>query len=345
MSIRLRHGLLLSVPLALGIGALPAAAGQPDATDESVAIDAMLVADDVPWQGDPSGVTLETDPSVIDLPGYVENGGLRQVAQQWFSDETFAIVFDFRFQFPDAASAGAFLDASEEVLGEVASGAESQVPPVSPLEDTRYYRYEDKVLGTSTVGHNFLMRHENLVAKVYVSGAEMSEDVASGIAQAAAGRMKGAVGDDPGESPVPSGSDDVSIDQLLTHVPSGIRASCEPESPSVGVVSVSCSQSDELIVGYTLFESIEAMDEWFDLTRLLVQANGADTAGDDCSTGPYDGTWTLGSEEAGRLLCFDADTNRAIVWSHPASLTVSRIDHSGGDKAAAWDLWLAAGPE
>ena len=98
-------------------------------------------------------------------------------------------------------------------------------------------------------------------------------------------------------------------------------------------------------MAYTLFDSAEALDEWFDLTRLLIQANGADTSGDDCETGSYDGVWTLGGEEAGRLLCFNGDGNEAILWSHPDTLTYSRIDHSGGDKAAAWDLWLNAGPE
>jgi hypothetical protein len=113
----------------------------------------------------------------------------------------------------------------------------------------------------------------------------------------------------------------------------------------VGTVTVNCPQSDELRVAYTLFDSVQAMDDWFDLTRMLVQANGADTSGDDCETGSYDGVWTLGGEEAGRLLCFNGDGNEAILWSHPDTLTFSRIDHSGGDKAAAWDLWLNAGPE
>jgi hypothetical protein len=257
------------------------------------------------------------------------------------ASDSFNTVFDFRFQFPDSESAGAFLDASEEILGEVGSGAEWDVPPVTPVDDTRYYRYEDKVLGTETVGHNFLMRHGNLVAKVYVSGQSLPVEVASDVAEAAGARMVAAVGDVPS----PSSSPNASIDDVLLHVPAALRASCEYEDGSAGVVTVNCPQSDELRVNYTLFDSVEAMDDWYDLTVLLVEANGADTSGDDCETGSYEGTWTLGGEDAGRLLCFNADGNEAIVWSHPDSLTISRIDHSGGDKAAAWQLWLNAGPE
>ena len=195
-----------------------------------MAVDSLIQAEDLAWPAEPTGVSVETDASVIDLPGYIDNGGLRQVQQRWFDSDTFNTVFDFRFQFPDGASASAFLDASEEVLAEVATGAEALEPPVTPLDDTRYYRYEDRILGTETVGHNFLMRHGNLVAKVYVSGQDLPADVASDVAEAAATRMVAAVGD----TPSPSGSFDPALDQLLTHVPSGLRASCEPETPSVG---------------------------------------------------------------------------------------------------------------
>jgi hypothetical protein len=342
---RLRHVALLVVPLALAFASTPVLGAEPDPTDESVAVDAMLVAEDLPWDVEPGELTIETDASVIDLPGWTENGGLRQVRQTWSAEDPFGVVFDFRFQLPDEAAAEAFLDASEDVLGEVASGAEKLEPPVSPVEDTRYYRYEDTVFGTGVVGHNFLMRDGNLVAKVYVSAEDLEADVAAGVAEAAAARMRAAVGGDVPGSPAPSASAGAALGELLSHVPSALRASCEPEEFSFAIVTVLCPQSDELSVEYTLFGAAESLDEWFDLTGLLLRANGADVSGDDCETGSYDGVWTLGGEEAGRLLCFNADGREAIVWSHPATLTYSRIDHTGGDKAAAWDLWLAAGPE
>ena len=41
-----------------------------------------------------------------------------------------------------------------------------------PLPDTRLYTFKDTLFGTGTVGFNYLMRLENLVAKVYVAGDE-----------------------------------------------------------------------------------------------------------------------------------------------------------------------------
>ena len=157
---------------------------------EEVALAAMLQAGDVHRSAASQGVSSG---QADDLPGYTANGGLREVRQTWNTDGPAQIVFDFRWQFPDADLAAAFLDAAEEVLGEVSTGAESQSLPrrQRPLPDTRLYTFVDTIFGTGTVGFNYLMRHENLVAKVYVSGEEdqLSRDRATEIARAAAERM------------------------------------------------------------------------------------------------------------------------------------------------------------
>ena len=343
----LRGGAMLIVPLALGLAAMPVAGAQPDPTDESVAVDAMLVADDLSWAADATGVTVTTDESVIDLPGYVEQGGVRQVSQNWISSNPPRIVFDFRFQFPDASSAEAFLDASEAVLGEVHSGGQPQVPPVSPVADTRYYRQ-------GLIGHNFLMRHESLVAKVYVSAIDGPDSVASKVAEAAATRMVAALGGPaPSAPPSPSADSAVALEELLSHIPGSIRESCalrpldaDDIQADGELVAVSCPQSDEMNVLYSLYEDVESLDAEYDVLHEVAEIIGADMSADDCAAGSFDGVWRFGNgEEAGRMICFVAFGTSSIDWSHPATRILSMITHAGGGKAAAYDLWIAAGPE
>lgn len=207
---------LFALLLALSPGV--ALAGAPvDPTAEEVALAAMLQAGDLQASATSEGVTVG---EAEDLPGYTENGGLREVRQTWSADGGVTQVFDFRWQFPDGEAAAAFLDAAEEELSEVSTGAERQSLPrrQRPLPDTRLYTFEDRLFGTGTVGFNYLMRQDNLVAKVYVSGDkdELSQAVASAIAQAAADRMVAAL---TGAGPVASPGGDQSPVPVTSPVP------------------------------------------------------------------------------------------------------------------------------
>ena len=152
-----------------------------------------------------NGVTTGT---ADDLPGFTENGGLREV-RQTISEEPLT-VFDFRWQFPDAASATAFLDASEETLSESSSGAVEATAPLGLAEDVRYYEYELDLLGFSSVNFNYLMRQGSLVAKVFVQGVgeETTPEDGLRIATSAAARMTEALAGAPAPSAsaVPSGA-------------------------------------------------------------------------------------------------------------------------------------------
>ena len=236
----------LAFSVALSSGS---ALGQADAdpTAEEVAIAAMLQAGDVHRSAASQGVSIV---QADDLPGYTANGGLREVRQTWNAEGGPAeIVFDFRWQFPDADSAAAFLDAAEEVLSEVSTGAESGSLPrrQRPLPDTRFYTFADPIFGTGTVGFNYLMRHENLVAKLYVSGEEdqLSRDRATEIARAAAERMEAALEGAPAPSfeinepsPAPSPVSSPAVDQspvpVASPVPSPIVVGSPAASPVLG---------------------------------------------------------------------------------------------------------------
>ena len=164
---------------------LSASAGSVDPTSEAVVLASMLQPADVSASADTSGISPDDD---VDLPGWAENGGIRSLGQT-VSDDAIT-VFDFRWQFPDAASATAFLDAAEADLSEVSFGSVPATAPVNPLGDTRYYTFRSELFGV-VLGYNYLMRHENLVAKVYVSGAEgdVTEEDAARIAQIAGERI------------------------------------------------------------------------------------------------------------------------------------------------------------
>jgi hypothetical protein len=349
---RVRHTGMAGMVAAIAVlmaGALPAGAAEIDPTDGSVALEAMLQKEDIPGYRSVQGPENWAEGGSDD-PIFVKNGGLSEYFQLWRSMEPISSVFDFRFQFPDAASAEAFLNASEEALGEVRNGGERQDPPVSPVPDTRYY-YSDAYL----VSYNYLMRHENIVAKVYI-GAGMGDITpveGAAIASAAASRMIVALG---GEAPAPTddpGNDPVSpIEELRSHIPDEMEEGCKRmlfmdplAEENDAIAGLECRRADGNLLGFTLFETANGMNAYYEALREALLAITDIPEGGSCETGSYDSTWVLGEEEAGRLLCNKAREDSAvIVWSHPASRIVSVIIRDDDDHLAAFNLWVYAGP-
>jgi len=225
--------LLLTLSPGLALAAPPA-----DPTTEDVARAAMLQARDLQASATGSGITVVDSK---DLPGYTENGGLREVRQTWSVGEGGTQVFDFRWQFPDADAAASFLDAAESELSEASSGAEKRSLPATerPLADTRLYTFEDNLFGTGTVGFNFLMSDGNLVAKVYVAGnkGDVTMRTALAIAKAAARRMDDALGATSGpaspgtsESPVPSAGATAALPQTSDDLGAMVPRSSDAEA-------------------------------------------------------------------------------------------------------------------
>jgi hypothetical protein len=338
-------GALAGVAL-VGAG-VPAAAAPSDPLDPTTLAAAMLQEEDLATY-DPDGEPEEI--STDDVPAFAANDGIRELARTWYDMDRMSIVYDFRFQFPDEASAAAFLDGAEDILGETHNGSEQELPPVSPVPDTRYFVYHDTALGTGADGYAFLMHHGNIAAKVWVSGVDgnVSPEDAGVIAQAAAARMQQALGDEAAPDPSPTG-DDAAIAELMSHIPKGLATSCgidgDAPAPEAGELArIACFPSSDASVLFILHDSEASLDASFEIASMVAGIVGWEPA-DSCAAGGYEGTWKLGEETAGRLLCAGLLGTATITWTHPASRILATIRQADGDAAAAWELWLAAGPE
>jgi hypothetical protein len=308
-----------------------------DPAAESVAQASMLRALDLPWPADPSGVSYATSD---DLPGYAEHGGLRVASQQWASFDTYLVVQDTRWQFPDASSSRAFLDEAEQDLGETTGGARALDPPVVPLPDTRYFVRS----GFGEV-HTFLLHHGNLVGKVRVDATPAgARDIASGLASAAATRMVAALGGPPAPSDPPDPTPDpAATAELLTRIPTGIAQSCEARASKDGVLAhVACSPSTTATVEYTLFDSALAVKSSVVWTATFAREFGSMSDAGTCLAGGYDGQWPEAGPPQGQLICYEHDGMAVIVWSDDAARIVGLLEARDADHETAYELWLEA---
>jgi hypothetical protein len=189
---------LVALTLAWG-AAVSAATDAPDVSG------ALLMAEDIPAELSPGGVTHE--PAFdFDTPSFDASGGLDKAAQTWQAAEVLPdmpvlVVFDFRFLFPDPDAAQAYLEAAEPILSESVTGITLQ--PDTPLvgDELRHYAGELSQ-GDLTIGvQNFLFRIGPVVAKVYVTGFGTSVEDGLTIAQAAAARTTAWLSEQPSASP------------------------------------------------------------------------------------------------------------------------------------------------
>jgi hypothetical protein len=196
------------IALQLSGGAVAAGSDTADASDVSPA---LLLAEDVPSTlGSAMGITHEPQFD-YDIASFEANGGLDAAAQIWEAatmapDDPVLIVFDFRFLFPDAEAAQAYLDAAESVLSEVSTGItlQSDTPPVG--EVLRHYAGALSQGELTIDVHNFLFRVGPVVGKVYIAGMGTTLDDALPIAFAAGGRTEAWLVARPIPSAIPSPS-------------------------------------------------------------------------------------------------------------------------------------------
>ena len=160
-----------------------------------------------------------------------------------------------------------------------------------------------------------------------------------------------ALGDGPAPTAAPSDppADPADIDALLSHIPAAVAAQCTEDRHGHdahygGLAQVICTQSSDGSVLFTLYNGDGSLNDAFDIASIVAGIIGWEPA-DSCEAGGYEGTWTLGGVEAGRLLCVVQGGTAAITWSHSATGILSTIRQTDGDPEAAWQLWLAAGPE
>jgi hypothetical protein len=190
--------------------ALTAGVGSPVAGDDDVS-GALLIAEDVPEGLASDGPTH--DPQFdFDLADFEANGGLDAVDQVWTlpevtADTAIAVVFDFRFLFPDEASAAAYLDAAEQILSESSSGLTLRSDGVHVGDDTRHYAGTLSQGDVTIMSENILFRSGPVVAKVYITGFDVPFDAAAAIATAAGERTRAWLeAGAPGTSPAAGGS-------------------------------------------------------------------------------------------------------------------------------------------
>jgi hypothetical protein len=360
---------LIVVALVLAAVAAQGAVLAADPTAESVAVASLLQAGDLFAGSTTSGVTVGP---ADDLPAFAANGGLREARQTWTSTDPIALIFDFRFQFPDEASAVAFLDASETDLAETANGLVLTPLLDPPLPDTRFYAAD---LGTYGSDFNWLMHEGNLVAKVFVGGSgNVSQTTASQIAQTAAARMTAALtgatasagptaGSSAGASMPPSASpaaspvetplptpDPAAVLSLLAAVPPAMAPTCAgveftADQPPRGgeLARVGCLASNGAGISLSAFDSTATLGDAFSAGELVAQLFGQLSATGTCQAGGYDGSWTIDGAPAGSLLCYSLEGAAVIDWSDPQHLLLGSVRQAVGDSGAAYQAWLEAG--
>jgi pimeloyl-ACP methyl ester carboxylesterase len=190
--------------------ALTAGVGSPVAGEDDVS-GALLIAEDVPDGLASDGPTH--DPQFdFDIADFEANGGLDAVDQIWTvpevtTDTAIAVVFDFRFLFPDEASAAAYLDAAEPVLSESSTGLALRSDGVHVGDDTRHYAGTLAQGDLTIMSENILFRTGPVVAKAYITGFDVPFDAAAAIATAAGERTRAWLdAAAPGTSPAPGAS-------------------------------------------------------------------------------------------------------------------------------------------
>ena len=150
--------------------------------------------------------------------------------------------------------------------------------------------------------------------------------------------------------PTPSPSPAAEVAELLSHVPAAIRETCRGEAAPVHrggegeLARLTCPTSDTAVVTFVAFESVQAMEAAYDAAGQYAGSFGSIVPDRTCATGGYDGIWTLGDREAGRLMCYEFGGDALVVWSYPDTRILSMIRQEDGDHLAAQELWLAAGP-
>lgn len=155
---------------------------------------ALLAAEDLPADLQPSGVTH--DPTFdIDEASYVEAGGVDRVQQLWQAAKVLptsrvVIVFDFRMVFPTQEAAQAYLEAAEPILSEAVTGLELQADTPTLGQASRHYAGTLSQGSVTISVQNLLYRVGPVVGKVFVGGFDTTFEDLLPIAMAAGARTE-----------------------------------------------------------------------------------------------------------------------------------------------------------
>jgi hypothetical protein len=136
--------------------------------------------------------------------------------------------------------------------------------------------------------------------------------------------------------------------ELLTHVPTEWQRLCFESFASAFVVGARGDLLCQLSGGksdyaeYTSFDNQANMDASFQnmVTRWAVPESGV-----NCDTGAHIGTYSIGGETAGQVMCAPAITGTQFFWTDNNLLIMSQLSDLEGSYADMYSDWLQAGPD
>jgi hypothetical protein len=132
---------------------------------------------------------------------------------------------------------------------------------------------------------------------------------------------------------------------LLGHIPDWIQDTCQPEVVQFEEARALCRPAAYATLTYRYFDSPYAASAAFSWARTFAAEAGTMPGNGTCRDGGYLGSWPEGSAQpAGDLLCYQNGEIANIVWSDEGSHIIAYLDVINAGHAAAYDLWLTAGP-
>ena len=291
-----------------------------DPWSEAAVLASLLQSADLPSELTPDQIRVRTD---SDMPGWSAHAGLRVVNRNWGGRGAISSLFDFRYQFRTAGEAQAFLDEAHAALSEEGAGLQYVVG--EPLGDSSF-RYAGTISfgGIQTNNYNYLVRVQNIVAKVFIGGgSELDTATADGIATHVPDRMRTAL--KGGIAPSPSASAGFPSDAeaaILAHIPQNLHPGCEgvEEIYPTEVDSVRCRPFNGPTIDYSAFGNTLDMTEAYQGD--VDSADPAPSENGQCALGNYEWTYTVDGRPTGRILCTSyvsartRQTFRVIEWTN-----------------------------
>ena len=245
----------------------------------------------------------------------------------WGGRGALSSLFDFRFQFPTAQAAQGFLEQAYASLSEESAeeGVGLHFVEGETLGDASY-RYAGTISfgGIQTNNYNYLVRVQNIVAKVFLGGgAELDGVTADAIAKRIPNRLRTALKGGIAPSPTVSGTYPSTAEAaVLRHVPENLRGGCESveEIYPTEIESVRCVPFNGPTIDYTAFGNGLDMSQAYQGD--VDSADPAPTENGQCALGNYEYTYTVSGEPSGRILCTTyvsgktGETFRVIEWTN-----------------------------
>ena len=148
----------------------------------------------------------------------------------------------------------------------------------------------------------------------------------------------------PSATETPAGD---AAQQLLRHVPEGIRSTCTTTLDTGPVLArADCSADGGLIeISYSAYESRQPMLDDYEAFRLI---SGIESGSGNCSdtrTWPAEVPYNVGGQPAGRLLCTETPGMTTIHWTDDQLNILGQAAHSASHHARLVDFWIReAGP-